>query len=258
MRVQGVEIDDTRSHQFSSQGVQTRGGLRNRLGFVLSSLSPHRLVALVIRRFSSVAPVLGISRGGLALLLLALLALLALLTLLAVAVIRFGSVRGGVCRRLARLGVVLKLETEHLRVRTLTKQTQQLHEPVLRRRVFVRVQHEVQRSVRVEVEVPNERLHRSDGGGGVAVARSPKLRQRGDQLGVSFALFSQQVELVLGVDEPGVDANLLLFPPDGGRDEAALLQELSLAPLDEELARQQRLAAAPVAVAERLGELHEF
>ena len=39
------------------------------------------------------------------------------------------------------------------------------------------------------------------------------------------------------------------FHPTDDGDEAALLQELALAPLHEELAREQGLAAAPVAVA---------
>ena len=85
-------------------------------------------------------------------------------------------------------------------------------------------------------------VHRPDGGG-ARCARRPNSASAVISLGI-LHLFPQQVELVLGVDEPGVDANLLLLPPDGGRMRPPPPGTL-LAPLDEELARQQRLAAAP-------------
>ena len=80
------------------------------------------------------------------------------------------------------------------------------------------VEREVQRAIGIEVEVSDERgsigwrsrLPR----GGVAVAERGEL---GDELGVALGLFSEEVELLLGVHEASVDAHLLLLPPGGAR-----------------------------------------
>ena len=165
--------------------------------------------------------------------------------------------RGGLLRR---FGVVLELEPEDLRDGFAAEEVEESTQTRVFGFTLGGVEREVQRAIGIEVEVSDEGLDRSGGtrdrlGGGFAVAERGEL---GDELGVALGLFSEEVELLLGVHEARVDAHLLLLPPGGARDEPALLEELALATLQEERAGE-RVRGRGLARGrdERLGQIHE-